>query len=265
MQKKKFKPLPRFLQTCLWLLLILAVWEAASRAGLVSPYLLPPFSSVAVRTVSELFKGAFGLQVLNSIRLVILGVALSFLLAVLFALLCTCSRICESLILSLCTIFNPLPGMAIMPILMMWFGIGDSVIVALICHAVLWPLTTNLLTGFRSIPVLYKEWCRNIRLSPLDRLCNVLVFAVMPNFLSGLRIGWGRAWRALISAEMVFGMIGTLGGVGYYIYTNRAYANTTNVFVGVIVIVIIGILVEQLFQIVEKNTVVKWGMSDEKG
>lgn len=264
MQRKKRRELPRFLQTCLWLLLILTIWEISSRMGLVSPYLLPPFSKVAVRTVSELFEGPFGLQVLNSIRLVILGMALSFLLAVLFALLCTYSKVCESLILSLCTIFNPLPGMALMPILMMWFGIGDSVIVALICHAVLWPLTTNLLTGFRSIPVIYKEWCRNIRLSPMNNLCNVLVFAVMPSFLSGLRVGWGRAWRALISAEMVFGMIGTLGGVGYYIYTNRAYANTTNVFVGVIVIVIIGICVEQLFRVVEKNTVIKWGMSDEK-
>ena len=262
MQKKKLSSVPRFVQTCLWLCLILALWELASRTGLVSAYLLPPFSQVAVRLVTELFGGSFGLQVLNSMRLVLLGMGASFVLSVLFALLCVYSRVCESLILSLCTIFNPLPGMAIMPILMMWFGIGDSVIVALICHAVLWPLTTNLLTGFRSIPVLYKEWCKNIRLSPMNNLRHVLVFAVMPSFLSGLRIGWGRAWRALISAEMVFGMIGTLGGVGYYIYTNRAYANVTNVFVGVIAIVIIGICVEQLFHIVEQKTVIKWGMSD---
>lgn len=262
MQKKKSLSIPRFVQTCFWLLLILIIWEIASRAGFVSAYLLPPFSKVAVRLITELFGGAFGLQVLNSLRLVVTGMGVSFLLSVLFALLCVYSRVCESLILSLCTIFNPLPGMAIMPILMMWFGIGDSVIVALIGHAVLWPLTTNLLTGFRSIPVIYKEWCKNIRLSPSNNLRHVLVFAVMPSFLSGLRIGWGRAWRALISAEMVFGMIGTLGGVGYYIYTNRAYANVTNVFVGVIAIVIIGICVEQLFHIIEQKTVVKWGMSD---
>lgn len=264
MQKKKHWAVPRLAQTCFWLGLILIAWEISSRTGLVSPYLLPPFSTVAARLCSELFSGDFGLQVLNSMRMVVIGMTISFSLSVLFALLCIYSKVCESLILSLCTIFNPLPGMAIMPILMMWFGIGDSVIIALICHAVLWPLATNLLTGFRSIPGIYTEWCRNIRLSPINNLLNVLVFAVMPSFLSGLRIGWGRAWRALISAEMVFGMIGTLGGVGYYIYTNRAYANTTNVFVGVIVIVIIGIGVEQIFRFVEQKTIIKWGMSDGK-
>lgn len=264
MNRKKPISMPRFAQTLFWLALILAIWEIAARTGLVSAYLLPPFSQVAVRLFSELFQGPFGMQVINSMRLVVLGMLISFFLAVLFALLCTYSKIIESLTTSLCTIFNPLPGMAIMPILMMWFGIGDGVILALICHAVLWPLITNLLSGFCSIPVIYREWAKNIRLSPMNNLCHVLVFSVMPSFLSGLRVGWGRAWRALISAEMVFGMIGSLGGLGYYIYTNRAYANTTNVFVGVITIVIIGICVEQLFRLIEKNTIIKWGMSNEK-
>lgn len=264
MQNKKKKGIPRFLQTCFWLCVILAIWEIAARTGMVSAYLLPPFSKVAASVVGELFGTAFGMQVLNSMRLVLLGVLLSFVIAIIFALLCTYSKVLEGLILSLCTIFNPLPGMAIMPVLMMWFGIGDGVILALICHSVLWPLVTNLLTGFRSIPVIYKEWAQNIRLSPMNNLTHVLVFSVMPNFISGLRIGWGRAWRSLISAEMVFGMIGTLGGLGYYIYTNRAYGNVTNVFVGVIVIVVIGICVDQLFRILEKKTIVKWGMSNEK-
>lgn len=264
MGKKKKREIPRFLQTCFWLCVILVIWEIAARSGLVSAYLLPPFSKVAVSAVDELLHTVFGLQVVNSLRLVLLGVLMSFALAIICALLCTYSKILESLILSLCTIFNPLPGMAIMPVLMMWFGIGDGVILALICHSVLWPLVTNLLTGFRSIPVIYKEWAQNIRLSPMNNLTNVLVFSVMPNFLSGLRVGWGRAWRSLISAEMVFGMVGTLGGLGYYIYTNRAYGNVTNVFVGVIVIVVIGICVEQLFRLLEKKTIIKWGMSDEK-
>lgn len=264
MQTKKRRTIPRFIQTCFWLAVILAIWEIAARSGLVSPYLLPPFSQVLVRMFDELFHSVLGLQVLNSMRLVVSGVTVSFFAALLLAMLCTCSKVFESLVMSLCTIFNPLPGMAIMPVLMMWFGIGDGVILALICHAVLWPLTTNLLSGFRSVPVIYQEWARNIRLSPWNHLTNVLVFSVLPSFLSGLRIGWGRAWRALISAEMVFGMIGSLGGLGYYIYTNRAYANTTNVFVGVIVIVLIGICVEQLFRLIEQKTIIKWGMSNER-
>jgi NitT/TauT family transport system permease protein len=219
---------------------------------------------VAARLVRELFTGKLGLQVFNSLRLVLTGVVLSFVLAVGLALLCTYSKVVESLVTTLCTIFNPLPGMAVLPLLMIWFGIGDGVMLALIVHGVLWPLVTNLLSGFRSIPVIYREWAQNIGLSPLNNLFHVLIFSVMPYFIAGFRIGWGRAWRALISAEMVFGMIGAVGGIGHFIYTNRAYANVTNVFAGVLVIIIIGILIEQLFRVLEKNTVIKWGTSHEK-
>ena len=86
----------------------------------------------------------------------------------------------------------------------------------------------------------------------------------MPAFFSVLLIGWGRPWRALISAEMVFGMIGTLGGIGYFIYTNRAYGNMTRVMAGVLVVIILGIFFDvAVFNTIEKLTIRKWGMQDE--
>ena len=92
----------------------------------------------------------------------------------------------------------------------------------------------------------------------------MIFFAVLPDLIVGLRVGWGRAWRALIGAEMIFGMIGALGGLGYYIYNARAYANITNVMSGIIVIVIIGVIFESvLFKQLEKRTIMKWGMTRE--
>jgi len=159
--------------------------------------------------------------------------------------------------------FNPLPGIALLPIVMMWFGVNNGAMLFLIVHGVLWPLLENLLTGFRSVSPLYRDFARNIGVSSVHFVFDILLFAIMPYFLSGIRIGWGRAWRALISAEMVFGMIGTLGGLGFYIYTNRAYANITNVLAGVLIIVIIGIAMEQLFKVLERCTIKKWGMLNE--
>lgn len=116
----------------------------------------------------------------------------------------------------------------------------------------------------KSVPAVYREWGRNIALPPWRMFSDIIVIAIMPEFLAGIRIGWGRAWRALISAEMVFGMVGSLGGLGYYIYTARAYANLTNVLAGVVVIIIIGIIVESLiFGQIEKHTIRKWGMTHE--
>lgn len=251
-------------QTVLWIVLLLGLWELASQMGWVNIYLLPPFSEVAVQMKNELLSGTLGGQVLNSLVLVLEGFGISFSLALVMSTLCICSRIMESMFHAICTLMNPLPGIAILPLIMMWFGVGNRAMLILIVHGVLWPLVTNLITGFKSIPDIYKEWGRNIGLSSFQMFTDIYAGAVISYIISGLRVGWGRAWRALISAEMVFGMIGSLGGVGYYIYQNRAYANTTNVMVGVLIIVIIGVMVEQVvFRLIEKLTIERWRGNNE--
>jgi NitT/TauT family transport system permease protein len=132
---------------------------------------------------------------------------------------------------------------------------------AIIVHGVLWALVRHLVDGIRAIPKIYYEWGDNIELSPLKKFTGVLFFAILPELIAGIRVGWGRAWRALIGAEMVFGMIGSLGGIGYYIFNARAHANITNVMSGVVIIIIIGVVVESfLFNQLERHTIIKWGM-----
>lgn len=87
---------------------------------------------------------------------------------------------------------------------------------------------------------------------------------ILPGLIASLRIGCARAWRSIISSEAIFGMIGTSGGLGLYIYVNRSYGNLTNVMVGVLLIIIISVLIDKLFSALEKITVRKWGMSYEE-
>ena len=252
------------IQAWLWLILLIAIWEAVSRLGLVNTYILPPFSKVAASMFRELFFGRLGIQILNSIRLILTGFLLSFAIVSVAMALCICFPPLNSLLGMLCTIMTPLPSVAITPLVIMWFGINTAAMMVLIVHGVLWALLRHLLDGLRSIPPTYREWGVNIGLSSWRMFKDIVVPAIMPEFLAGLRVGWGRAWRALISAEMVFGMIGAMGGLGYFIYISRAYANLTNVMAGVVVIIIIGILVESvIFGQVEKHTIRKWGMTHE--
>lgn len=247
-------------QTVLWTIAILCVWEVVTRTGLVNNFILPPCSKVIRQAFVELLQGKLLFQIVNSMYVVLIGFVVSFTIAAVVTLGCSYSKIFESFFAALCTLFNPLPGMAVLPLIIMWFGVGNGAMLMLIIHGVLWPLVTNLLTGMRSVPRIYTEWGKNISMTPFQIFKDIYVLSVMPYVISGLRVGWGRAWRALISAEMVFGMIGSLGGVGYYIYTNRAYANTTNVMVGVLMIIVIGVTVESfLFRTIEKHTVDKWG------
>lgn len=251
--------LKRF-QNIWWLLVVLLIWEGVSRLGIVNSYILPSCSAVFRQLFLEVTQGNLGLQILNSLYIVFEGFLISFVLGIGISVLCIWSPVIESFFKAISNIMNPLPGMAILPLIMMWFGIGNGAMLILIVHGVLWPLITNFTVGFKSIPDVYVEWGKNIGLPPLQMMLHIHFFAIMPYFISGLRVGWGRAWRALISAEMVFGMIGTLGGIGYYIYQNRAYANMTNVMVGVVAITIIGIAMEQgVFRLIERSTIEKWG------
>ena len=251
-------------QSWLWLFILLGIWESASRSGIVNNYLLPPFSKVFINTIIELSSGVLSIQVINSLLIILEGFGLSLALAILITLLCSWFKSIESLFYMLSTVFNPLPPFALMPLIILWFGINSGAMLAIIVHGVLWALVQNMLDGIRTIPRVYYEWSDNIELSPLQKYTGVLLYAILPELLAGIRVGWGRAWRALIGAEMIFGMIGKLGGIGYYIYNARSYANITNVMSGVVIIVIIGVIVESfLFNLLEKRTVNKWGMMRE--
>ena len=189
---------------------------------------------------------------------------LALVLAIIITLLCSWIRLVETLFTMLSTVFNPLPAIAIMPLIILWFGVSTGAMLAILVHGVLWALVRHLLDGIRTMPKVYYEWSDNIELSPIKKFTSVLLYAVLPDFIAGIRVGWGRAWRALLGAEMIFGMIGTLGGLGYYIYNARAFANIASVFSGIIIIVIIGVVFESIiFSQLENRTIKKWGMIRE--
>lgn len=129
---------------------------------------------------------------------------------------------------------------------------------ALIIHAVLWSLLRHMLDGMRYIPSVLREWGINIGLSSWRMFTDIIILAIMPEFIAGIRVGWGRAWRALLSAELV---IGSVNGLGYYMYMARAYANIENVMTGIVVIILIGVIIETLvFGQIEKYIMIKWGV-----
>ena len=254
----------RTFQSFSWLIGLLGLWEVASRYGLVPHYFLPPFSKVIASTFKEVVWGTLGLQTLNSLWVILIGFFIAFVLAIIIAALGSTSAFFATLFTTLSTIFNPLPSVALLPLIILWFGIDTKAMIVIIVHSVLWVMVRQLLDGINSIPKVYYEWSENIELSHFRKFTDILMMAILPELISGIRIGWGRAWRSLISAEMVFGLIGSLGGLGYYIYNARAYAHITNVMSGVILIIIIGMFFESfLFAQLEKHTVRRWGMMRE--
>ena len=241
----------KWLERMGWIMVFLVLWEGSVKLFHVSPLLFPSVEEV-MRT---LYEGAVhGDLIWQSIYSEgIIGWSLEFSGELTVVLV--------SLIDTLTALAHPLPGLALLPLIIMWFGTGSGAVTAIVVHSALWPVLVNLLSGFRSMPSIYEDIGRSLSMSTAAITLEIRLRASMAYLISGLKIGWARGWRAFISAEMVFGAVGEKGGIGWYILTQRTFMNTAGLFAGIILVIIVGMLVEDvLFGAIEKHTLEKWGM-----
>jgi len=200
-------------------------------------------------------------NVVNSMSVLLQGYAAGVALAFMLTSLAVSTRIGRDLLETLTSMFNPLPAIALLPLALLWFGLGRGSLVFVIIHSVLWPLALNTYAGFRGVPETLRMAGRNYGLSGLRLVLQILVPAALPAIVSGLKIAWAFAWRTLIAAELVFGATSGKGGLGWYIFQNRNELYTDKVFAGLAMVIIIGLLVENgVFRKLERMTVQRWGM-----
>ncbi len=236
----------KYIQRTFWIVLILILWEATATFGAVSPLLLPRVEDVAKTLWDALTNGSLGIQTLYSLGIIAAGMAISIVLAVLLSLLSMRYSVAESLIDTLVSIAHPLPGLAVLPLIIIWFGLSTATVIVLIVHSALWPILLNMKTGLRAVPRIYSDVGRNLSMKPLRITWEILLRASFGYTLSGMKIAWARAWRALIATEMAFGAIGAVGGIGWYIFKERTFMNTPALYASIIVVVAVGMLVEDL-------------------
>jgi NitT/TauT family transport system permease protein len=240
----------------------LILWELVALSGIYPPLLFPDLGSISKAFVESIQSGEMLRRTGFSLYLIGAGLGLGIVLAFVLAALAMVSRFFADLTESVVAILHPLPGIALLPIVLLWFGTGSRSIIVIIVHSVLWPLMLNTYTGFRSVSKTQLEVGRNIGLKGLGLVRSVMVPAAFPYILAGLKIAWARSWRALVAAEMVFGASGSEGGLGWLIYQHRFFLDIPGVFAGLVMIIAIGVLVEDLFFAqLEQRTVERWGMT----
>ena len=242
------------------LLVLAALWEAVARIQ-NNDLLLPSF----LQTASALFEGLASGELVEKTRLS-LGVLLQgYLVGIVaaFALttLAVSTQFGRDLLTTLTSMFNPLPAIALLPLALLWFGLGNNSLVFVLVHSVLWPLALNMYAGFPGVPETLRMAGRNYGLRGMRYVLQILVPAALPSILAGLKIGWAFAWRTLIAAELVFGASSGKGGLGWYIFQNRNELYTDKVFAGLALVIVIGLAVETLgFNTLERLTIRKWGV-----
>jgi NitT/TauT family transport system permease protein len=246
----------------IFLLVVVVIWETVFRLKIFPPLLFPAPLTVAETLVREITDGSLLSKAAVSLYMVFLGLIISILIVFVLTVLSMLSKSIHDLSKTLITVLDPLPGVALLPLAILWFGIGRGAILFVMVHSILWPVLLNVLTGFDMVPAIYKELGMGLGLSKVRMVTDIYIPAALPSILSGLKTGWSRAWRALIAAEMVFGAVGRASGLGWDIYIKRGFLDMPGMFASLIVIMIIGILIEDLFfKRVEDATIRKWGMT----
>ena len=242
------------------LVLLAAIWEVYARS-LNNPLLFPTFWATLEAFVTGLFGGSLMAKALTSLRVLLLGYGAGILCAALLTIVAITSRVGTDLLELLTSMFNPLPAIALLPLALIWFGLGVGSIVFVIIHSVLWAVALNTHSGFLSVSNTLRMVGRNYGLRGLPYVARILIPAAFPSILTGLKIGWAFAWRTLIAAELVFGVSSGSGGLGWFIYENKNQLEIPNVFAGLFTVIVIGLVVENVvFRVIEMRTVRKWGL-----
>jgi NitT/TauT family transport system permease protein len=242
------------------LLVIVIAWEIYARQ-LNNPLLVPTFTSTLNAFAAGLISGDLTQKIINSVVLLMKGYAIGLALAMALTVLAMVSRIGNDLLETLTSAFNPLPAVALLPLALLWFGLGDVAIIFVLVHSVLWSVALNTHSGFRSVSNTLRMVGRNYGLKGPQLIVKILIPAAFPSILTGLKIGWAFAWRTLIAAELVFGVSSGMGGLGWYIYENKNMLDIPSVFAGLLTVILIGLLVENvIFRNIEAVTVRRWGM-----
>jgi NitT/TauT family transport system permease protein len=242
------------------LALLALAWEIGARQ-VDNELVFPTFSATVGAFWTAVRSGVLPQRTAYSLRVLLQGYAVGLALAAVLTALATATRVGSDLLELLTSMLNPLPSIALLPLAMLWFGLGNASLIFVLVHAVLWSVALNTYAGFRGVSQTLRMVGRNYGLSGARYVTKILVPAALPGILTGLKIGWAFAWRTLIAAELVFGVSSGSGGLGWFIFENKNQLETASVFAGLLTVILIGLAVENLvFRTVERATIKKWGM-----
>lgn len=234
----------KILQAIVVPLLLLVLWQLVSEYGLVSSYLLPSPENTLETAYNLLENGQLLKNTLASLNRVAQGFSISICAGCLFAWFLTLLPKLEKILDPTLNFLRMTPPLAMIPLLILWFGIGDATQLAIIILASFFPVYLNARAGFSALSPAYRELARSLALSRLDYAFYFVWPAAFPAIITGIRLSFGYSWRALIAAEL----IAAGSGLGYMIEDAEQLQRVDVVIVGIFAIGIIGWGMDAIFR-----------------
>jgi sulfonate transport system permease protein len=228
---------------------LLLAWELAATTGLLSSRILPAPSATLRAASDVLVSGVLLEHVAVSTRRALIGLiiggALGFLLGLLNAVIPLAERLLDSTVQML----RNVPHLAVIPLVILWFGIGEEAKIFLVAVGVLFPIYLNTFHGIRTVDHGLVEMARSYGLSRAALFWRIILPGALPSILVGLRYALGIMWLTLIVAET----ISATSGIGYMTMNAREFLQTDVVLLGIIVYALLGKLADTLTRLLERR------------
>ncbi len=231
-------------------------WQAY--VTFVDQTLLPRPLEVAVAFWDGWISGRLASATWTAFGLLAIAMLIGALLAAFLAVFAIRTRVGDDLLTLLAFALGPIPAIAVLPLLVLLFDAGtDALMLVAVCAVVL-PIATNLRAGLRSVNPTLLLAGQNLGMRGWSMLSEVLLPAALPHAIYGLRTGWAYGWRTVIAAWLVFGVAGE--GSGFFTNDAGDFLPVPDLFASLLTVAFAGILAEAAFGLLERRTVVRWGM-----
>lgn len=229
--------------------LVLGIWEFASRMGWIAPQFLPSPSAVFSALWSMATEQSLGWHVAVSFGRVWTAFLLAAVMAIPIGMLMSSYRIVGAALEPMVDFIRYLPVPALVPLSIIWFGVGETTKIFLLWLGTFFQLVLLVADDMRRVPNEYVEVARTVGANSRQLMWDVALRSMGPSLLDNLRITLGWCWTYLIIAEIV----AANSGIGYVIWQARRFVKTPEVMAGVVVIGLIGLITDQLLRLLHRR------------
>jgi sulfonate transport system permease protein len=230
-------------------LAIIAIWQGIAYFGLLNQQTMPAPSTVATSFWQLIVTGQLWPNLVISLERVLFGLAAGVAVGTALGLAAGLSRLGEDAIDPTVQMARTLPHLALIPLMILWFGIGETPKLVLIGLGASFPIYLNLFAAIRGADRKLLEAASLLGLSRAETIWHVVLPAALPGFLVGLRQALGIAWITLVVAEQ----INASAGIGYLVMNARDFLRTDIIFDGLLVYALLGLGTDQLVRFIEKR------------
>lgn len=234
-----------------WLVpvLVLVLWELAARAGLIAPQVLPAPSKVAETALDLVRNGDLFIHLGVSLLRAVVGFVIGSVIGLVLGIAVGFSPLAQALFDRSIQMVRAVPFLAMLPLVIVWFGVGEVAKIFLVALAVLFPIYINTMLGIRQIDPKLMELAKVVGLNWTAIVRRIILPGAMPSILTGVRYALAHAWLALVIAET----LATTKGIGFLAMDAREFLQTNVILLTMIIYAIIGVAADALVRFLEAH------------